>query len=88
MSTDDSLPDDVRTLKAMLFSKCAVRHAAEALARMLLIEKIMIRKLRYARVGWRVHFFEAAPFGAVAESTKEMAICSKTIKDRKLWSPS
>jgi hypothetical protein len=57
MGTDDSLPDDVETLKAMLLSERAARLAAEAdvQARMLLIEKLKltIRKLRHERFGSR-----------------------------------
>jgi transposase len=55
MSTADSLPDDVETLKAMLRSERAARLAAEAeaQARTLLIEKLKltIRKLRHERFG-------------------------------------
>ena len=55
MSADDSLPDDVATLKAMLVAERAARLAAEAdaQARMLLIEKLKltIRKLRHERFG-------------------------------------
>jgi transposase len=55
MSADDSLPDDVETLKAMLRSERAARLAAEAeaQARTLLIEKLKltIRKLRHERFG-------------------------------------
>jgi len=55
MSADDSLPDDVETLKAMLLSERAARLAAEAdaQARMLLIEKLKltIRKLRHEHFG-------------------------------------
>jgi len=55
MSTDDSLPDDVTTLKAMLLSERAARMAAEAEAqsRALLIEKLKftIAKLRHERFG-------------------------------------
>ncbi len=55
MSTDDSLPDDVETLKAMLLCERAARLAAEAeaQARTLLIEKLKltIRKLRHERFG-------------------------------------
>jgi transposase len=55
MSADDSLPDDVTTLKAMLRSERAARMAAEAeaQARALLIEKLKfaIAKLRHERFG-------------------------------------
>jgi transposase len=55
MSANDSLPDDVTTLKAMLLSERAARMAAEAeaQARALLIEKLKfaIAKLRHERFG-------------------------------------
>jgi transposase len=55
MSTDDSLPDDVETLKSMLIAERAARMAAEGEAqhRALLIEKLKytIRKLRHERFG-------------------------------------
>jgi transposase len=55
MSTDDSLPDDVETLKAMLLCERAARTAAqaEAQARALEIEKLKfaIAKLRHERFG-------------------------------------
>src|SRR5215210_8468883 len=55
MGTDDSLPDDVITLKAMLRAERAARVAAEAdaQARTLLIEKLKytIKKLRHERFG-------------------------------------
>ena len=55
MSIDDSLPDDVVTLQAMLRSERAARWAAEAeaQARSLLIEKLKltIKKLRHERFG-------------------------------------
>ncbi len=55
MSTADSLPNDIETLKAMLLCERAARLAAEAdaRARMLLIEKLKltIRKLRHERFG-------------------------------------
>jgi transposase len=55
MSADDSLPDDIATLKAMLVAERAARLVAEAdaQARMLLIEKLKltIRKLRHERFG-------------------------------------
>ena len=55
MSADDSLPDDVTTLKAMLRAERAARLAAEAeaKARTLLIEKLKltIKKLRHERFG-------------------------------------
>ena len=55
MSTDDSLPDDVETLKSMLVAERAARIAAEGEAqhRALLIEKLKytIRKLRHERFG-------------------------------------
>lgn len=55
MSADDSLPDDVATLKSMLVAERAVRLAAqgEAQHRALLIEKLQytIRKLRHERFG-------------------------------------
>src|SRR3954470_24676891 len=55
MSADDSLPDDVITLKAMLRSERAARLAAEAEAhaRTLLIEKLKltIKKLRHGQFG-------------------------------------
>src|SRR6202789_2346692 len=55
MSGDDSLPDDVITLKAMLRAERAARLAAEAeaQARTLLIEKLTltIRKLRHEQFG-------------------------------------
>jgi transposase len=55
MSADDSLPDDVTTLKAMLRAERVVRLAAEAegKARTLLIEKLelTIRKLRHEQFG-------------------------------------
>jgi transposase len=65
MSTDDSLPDDVTTLKAMLLSERAARMAAEAeaQARALLIEKLKfaIVKLRHERFG------QSSERGAVIE---------------------
>src|SRR6476660_1492057 len=55
MSADDSLPDDVVTLKAMLRVERAARQAAEAEAhaRTLMIEKLKltIKKLRHAQFG-------------------------------------
>ena len=55
MSTDDSLPDDIITLKAMVRAERAARLAAEAeaQARTLLIEKlkITIKKLRHEQFG-------------------------------------
>jgi transposase len=55
MSSDDSLPDDIVTLKTMLVAERTARLAAEAdaQARMLLIErlKLTIRKLRHERFG-------------------------------------
>jgi transposase len=55
MSADDSLPDDVAILKAMLRSERAARLAAEAEAqtRTLLIEKLKltIKKLRHEQLG-------------------------------------
>ena len=55
MGADDSLPDDVTTLKAMLRAERAARLAAEAdaQARTLLIEKLKltIKKLRHEQFG-------------------------------------
>ena len=55
MNADDSLPDDVTTLKAMLRAERAARLAAEAeaQARTLLIEKLKftITKLRHEQFG-------------------------------------
>ncbi len=55
MGADDSLPDDVITLKAMLRAERAARLAAEAeaQARTLLIEKLKltIKKLRHEQFG-------------------------------------
>jgi transposase len=55
MSADDSLPDDIITLKAMVRAERAARLAAEAeaQARTLLIEKlkITIKKLRHEQFG-------------------------------------
>ena len=55
MGADDSLPDDVTTLKAMLRAERAARLAAEAeaQARILLIEKLKltIKKLRHEQFG-------------------------------------
>jgi len=55
MGADDSLPDDVTSLKAMLRAERAARLAAEAeaQARTLLIEKLKltIRKLRHEQFG-------------------------------------
>jgi len=55
MSADDSLPDDMITLKAMLRAERAARLAAEAeaQARTLLIEKLKltIKKLRHEQFG-------------------------------------
>lgn len=55
MSADDSLPDDVTTLQAMLRAERAARLAAEAeaLARTLLIEKLKltIKKLQHEQFG-------------------------------------
>ena len=55
MGADDSLPDDVITLKVMLRAERAARLAAEAeaQARTLLIEKLKltIKKLRHERFG-------------------------------------
>jgi transposase len=55
MSANDSLPDDVATLKAMPCAERAARLAAEAgaQARTLLIEKLKltIKKLRHERFG-------------------------------------
>src|SRR5262249_26925559 len=55
MSTTDSLPDDIETLKSMLVAERAKRIAVEIEAqhRALLIEKLKstIRKLRHERFG-------------------------------------
>ena len=55
MSPDDSLPDDVATLKAMLLAERAARTAAEAASQALalMIEKLKfaIAKLRHERFG-------------------------------------
>ncbi|MCK1535443.1 MULTISPECIES: hypothetical protein [unclassified Bradyrhizobium] len=55
MGGDDSLPDDVTTLQAMLRAERAVRLAAEAEAQAgtLLIEKLKltIKKLRHEQFG-------------------------------------
>jgi transposase len=55
MSADDSLPNDVETLKLMLVAERAARMAAEGEAqhRALLIDKLKytIRKLRHERFG-------------------------------------
>ena len=55
MGTDDSLPDDVTTLQAMLRAERAARLAAEAEAQAgsLLIEKLKltIKKLRHEQFG-------------------------------------
>src|SRR4030088_3683354 len=55
MGADDSLPDDVTTLKAMLRAERAARLAAEAdaQAQILLIEKLKltIKKLRHEQFG-------------------------------------
>ena len=55
MGADNSLPDDVNTLKAMLRAERAARLAAEAEAqvRTLLIEKLKltIKKLRHEQFG-------------------------------------
>ena len=55
MSADDSLPDDIITLKAMVRAERAARLAAEAeaQARTLLIEKlkVTIKKLRHEQFG-------------------------------------
>jgi transposase len=55
MSTNDSLPDDVTTLKAMLLAERAARTAAEAAsqAQALMIEKLKfaIAKMRHERFG-------------------------------------
>ena len=55
MSADDSLPDDIETLKSMLIAERAARMAAEGEAqhRALLIEKLKytIKKLHHERFG-------------------------------------
>jgi transposase len=55
MSADDSLPDDIETLKSMLIAERAARMAAEGEAqhRALLIEKLKytIKKLQHERFG-------------------------------------
>ena len=55
LGADDSLPDDVTTLKAMLLAEREARLAAEAeaQARILLIEKLKltIKKLRHEQFG-------------------------------------
>jgi transposase len=65
MSTDDSLPDDLETLKSMLMAERAARLAAESEAqyRALLIEKLKytIKKLRHERFG------QSAERGALLE---------------------
>ena len=65
MSTDDSLPDDVETLKSMLIAERAARMAAEneAQYRALLIDKLKytIRRLRHERFG------QSAERGALLE---------------------
>ena len=65
MGADDSLPDDVTTLKAMLRAERVARLAAEAeaQARTLLIEKLKltIKKLRHE------HFGQSSERGALLE---------------------
>jgi transposase len=65
MTADDSLPNDVTTLQAMLRSERAARLAAEAeaQARSLLIEKLKltIKKLRHE------HFGQSSERGALLE---------------------
>src|SRR5215471_15109516 len=65
MGADDSLPDDVTTLKAMLRAERAARLAAEAKAqaRILLIEKLKltIKKL------WHEQFGQSSERGALLD---------------------
>src|SRR5437763_6327516 len=65
MSANDSLPDDVATLKALLITERAARMAVESEAkhRTLLIEKLkfLIAKLRHQQYG------QSAERGAILE---------------------
>ena len=88
MSADDSLPDDVTTLKAMLRAERVARLAAEAeaQARTLLIEKLKltIKKLRREQFGQssergvlldqlELQLADLEENAAQAETTAEMA---------------
>jgi transposase len=92
MGADDSLPDDVVTLKAMLRAERAARLAAEAeaQARTLLIEKLKltIKKLRHEQFGQssergalldqlELQLADLEENAAQAETTAEMATADK-----------
>jgi transposase len=92
MAADDSLPDDVTTLKTMLRAERVARLAAEAeaRARTLLIEKLKltIKKLRHAQFGQssergvlldqlELQLADLEGNAAQAETTAEMATADK-----------
>jgi transposase len=92
MGSDDSLPDDVTTLKTMLRAERAARLAAEAeaQARTLLIEKLKltIKKLRHEQFGQssergvsldqlELQLADLEENAAQAETTAEMAAANK-----------
>src|ERR1700704_5547264 len=92
MGADDSLPDDVITLKAMLRAERAARLAAEAEAQAgtLLIEKLKltIKKLRHEQFGQssergalvhkpELHLADLEENAAEGEPTAEMAAADK-----------
>ena len=92
MGADDSLPDDVTTLKSMLRAERAARLAAEAeaQARTLLIEKLKltIKKLRHEQFGQssergvlldqlELQLAELEENAAQAETTAELAAADK-----------
>src|SRR5438874_7856411 len=93
MSIDDSLPDDVVTLQAMLRSERAARLTAEAeaQARTLLIEKLKltIRKLRHEQFGQssergalldqlELQLADLEENATQAETAAQMAVAEKT----------
>jgi transposase len=97
MSTADSLPDDVETLRSMLAAERAARAAAESEAqyRALLIEKLKytIKKLRHERFGQssersavleqlELELAEVEADAAQAEATVQMAAARAKIEVR------
>src|ERR1700751_4427238 len=97
MSTGDSLPDDVETLKSMLAAERAARLAAESEAqhRALLIEKLRytIAKLRHERFGQssergavleqlELELAEVEADAAQTEATAQMAAAQAKIEVR------
>jgi hypothetical protein len=102
MGADDSLPDDVTTLKAMLRAERAARLAAEAEshARTLLIEKLKltIKKLRHEQFGQssergalldqlELQLADLEANAAQAETAAQMAAAGKSARAREVRLP-